>query len=109
MFLSTVFTAVAMASPQAAAQPGGARNALATFIPLILIFVVFYVLLILPQQKKQKKHRQMIESLKRGDKVITMGGIHGTITHVGENTVTLRIADDVKIEVSKGAIATVKQ
>ena len=108
MFLSTTFTTVAMATPQAITQ-GGARNALATFIPLILIFVVFYVLLILPQQKKQKKHRQMIESLKRGDKVITMGGIHGAVTHVGENTVTLKIADDVKVEVNKGAIATIKQ
>ncbi len=105
---NTLFTAVAMAAPQATAQ-GGARNALATFIPLILIFVVFYVLLILPQQKKQKKHKQMIDSLKRGDKVITMGGIHGTVTHVGDTTVTLRVADDVKIEVSKGAIATIKQ
>ena len=108
MFLSTAFATVAMAAPQATAT-GGARNALATFIPLILIFVVFYVLLILPQQKKQKKHRQMIEALKRGDKVITMGGIHGTVTHVGETTVILKVADDVKIEVNKGAIATIKQ
>ena len=70
------------------------------FIPLILIFVIFYFFLIRPQQKKVKEHKAMVESLKRGDKVITSGGITGTIERVIDNEkVEVLIADNVKVEI----------
>ena len=72
------------------------------FIPLILIFVIFYFFLIRPQQKKVKEHKQMVESLKRGDKVVTSGGIVGTIEKVIDNEkVEVVIADNVKVDVIK--------
>jgi preprotein translocase subunit YajC len=72
------------------------------FIPLILIFVIFYFFLIRPQQKKVKEHKVMVESLKRGDKVITSGGITGTVERIIDNdTVEVEIADNVKVEIVK--------
>ena len=72
------------------------------FIPLILIFVIFYFFLIRPQQKKVKDHKAMVENLKRGDKVITSGGITGTIERLIDNDkVEVEIADNVKVEVVK--------
>jgi preprotein translocase subunit YajC len=73
------------------------------FIPLILIFVIFYFFLIRPQQKKVKEHKAMVESLKKGDKVVTSGGITGTISRVIDNDkVEVEIADNVTVEVVKG-------
>ena len=72
----------------------------AQFIPLILIFVIFYFFLIRPQQKKVKEHKAMVESLKRGDKVITSGGITGTVERIIDNDkVEIEIAENVKVEV----------
>ena len=72
------------------------------FIPLILIFVIFYFFLIRPQQKKVKDHKAMVENLKRGDKVITSGGITGTIERLIDNDkVEVEIADNVKVEIVK--------
>ena len=71
-----------------------------SFIPLVLIFVIFYFFLIRPQQKKVKEHKKMVESLKRGDKVITTGGIVGSIERIIDNDkVEVSISDDVKVEV----------
>ena len=76
---------------------------LAQFIPLILIFVIFYFFLIRPQQKKVKEHRAMVENLKKGDKVVTSGGITGTITRVVDNDkVEVEIADNITVEVIRG-------
>ncbi len=73
------------------------------FIPLILIFVIFYFFLIRPQQKKVKEHKAMVESLKKGDKVVTSGGITGTISRVIDNEkVEIEIADNVTVEVIRG-------
>mgnify|MGYP001468445541 FL=1 len=73
------------------------------FIPLILIFVIFYFFLIRPQQKKVKEHRTMVENLKKGDKVVTSGGITGTITRVVDNDkVEVEIADNITVEVIRG-------
>ena len=70
------------------------------FIPLILIFVIFYFFLIRPQQKKAKEHKLMVQNLKRGDKVITSGGIVGSIERIIDNDkVEVSISDDVKVEV----------
>jgi preprotein translocase subunit YajC len=76
-------------------------------IPFILIFVVFYLLLIRPQQKKQKIHQAMLNSLSKGDKVLTTGGLYGTIVGMrsGNSIIVLRIADKVNVEVSKSSIA----
>ena len=74
-------------------------SGIAQFIPLILIFVIFYFFLIRPQQKKVKEHKQMVENLKKGDKVITSGGIVGTVERVMENEMLeVRIYDDVTVE-----------
>lgn len=87
----------------AAAAPAGMAN-LAQFVPLILIFVVFYFLLIRPQQKKAKEHQNYLANLKKGDKVITGGGIYGQIAGISDNVVTLEIAENVRIKVSRSAI-----
>ena len=72
------------------------------FIPLILIFVIFYFFLIRPQQKKVKEHKAMVESLKKGDKIVTSGGITGTISRVIDNDkVEVEIAENVKVEIVK--------
>jgi preprotein translocase subunit YajC len=84
----------------AQAQPSG----FVTFLPLVLIMVVFYFLLIMPAQRRQKKTAQMLGQLKNGDKVITNGGIYGTIVGLDNDTVQLRIADQVKIKLSRSAI-----
>lgn len=78
----------------------------ASFIPLILIFVVFYFLLIRPQQKKAKEHQAFLGSLKKGDEVVTSGGIHGRITGLTDAVVTMEIADGVRIKVNRGSILT---
>ena len=85
----------------AQAQPGG----IALFLPLILIMGIFYFLMILPAQRRQKKVTEMLSALKNGDKVITNGGIYGTIVGLEGDTVQLRIAEQVKMKVSRNAIA----
>ncbi len=77
------------------------------FLPFVLIFVIIYFLMIRPQSKKQKELQKMIASLKKGDKVVTVGGIFGTIAGIKENEgiIILKIADNVKIEVAKSSIA----
>jgi len=86
----------------AMAAEGSAWQPLVMFLPIILIF---YVLLILPAQRKQKRLRQMLANLKAGDKVVTTGGIYGTIVGLKEETVQLKVADQVRIEVARPAIA----
>ena len=79
------------------------------FIPLILMFVIFYFLLIRPQQKKTKEHRQMISNLKKGDRIVTSGGIHGRITGMDESTITVEIADKVRVKVVRGNVSNLSQ
>jgi preprotein translocase subunit YajC len=88
---------------------GGSQGGFGAFIPLILMFVIFYFLLIRPQQKKTKEHRQMIESLKKGDRIVTSGGIHGRVTGITENTITVEIADKVRVKLNRGNVAGVMQ
>ena len=85
----------------ASGQSGG----FGAFVPLILMFAIFYFLLIRPQQKKQKDHRQMISSLKKGDRVITSGGLYGRITGLTDTVVTLEISEKVRVKVGRGNIA----
>ena len=79
------------------------------FLPLVFLFVVFYFLILRPQQKKQKDHAEMLAKLDKNDEVITSGGVHATVVTVGEKTLTLRIADGVKIEIENSSILTVKK
>ena len=90
----------------AQAAGGGGGSGLEMFLPLILIFVVFWVLLIRPQQKKMKEHRAMVDALRRGDKVVTAGGIIGTVTKVteGEPEIQVEISEGVKVKVVRGTI-----
>jgi preprotein translocase subunit YajC len=90
---------------------GGAEGAspFQTFIPIILMFVIFYFLLIRPQQKKQKEHRQMLSNLKKGDRIITSGGLHGRITGMDETTLTVEIADKVRVKVARGNVSAMVQ
>jgi len=87
------------------AQPSPLLN----MLPLLLIFVIFYFLLIRPQQKKQKEHEAMIKKLDKNDEVVTTGGIHGTIVNVKDETVMLRVDDNVKIEIQKNCVAHVSK
>ncbi|MDH7498865.1 MAG: preprotein translocase subunit YajC [candidate division NC10 bacterium] len=84
---------------------GGGAGGLAPFIPIILMFAVFYFLLIHPQRKKQKQHQHMLSELKRGDQIVTAGGIYGTIEGLTDTVVKLKIADNVLIDLSRSAIA----
>ena len=84
------------------------NEALVSFLPLILIFVVFYFLLIRPQQKKMKEHKEMISKLKRGDNIITSGGIYCKVSRViDENKIEAEISNNVKIIISRPTISTV--
>ena len=95
-------TAFAMGQTGGQAQgPGG----IAAFMPLIILFVIFYFLLIRPQQKRAKEHKEMVNNLKKGDRVITSGGIHGTIASLDESTLTLEIAEKTKIKINRGNVA----
>jgi len=89
----------------AAGSAAGAAGGLASFIPLILIFVVFYFLLIRPQQKSAKQHQSFLNELKKGNKVLTKGGVHGVITGLTDTVIKLEIAKDVVIKVSRDGIA----
>jgi len=98
--------AVPTALAQEAAPAGGSlMSSLIMFVPLILIF---YFLLIRPQQQRQKKHRTMLEAIKKGDTVVTAGGLVGKVTRVAETEVTVEIADGVRVRSLKGMIADVR-
>ncbi|MBF0280951.1 MAG: preprotein translocase subunit YajC [Zetaproteobacteria bacterium] len=87
---------------------GGASEGFASLIPLVLIMVIFYFLLIRPQQKRAKEHSNMVSELKRGDKIITGGGIHGTISKVQDNTLTIEISDGVNITIQRDTITSLR-
>ena len=83
----------------------GQPSALTAFLPLVLIMGIFYVLLILPAQRRQKKLQEMLANLKTGDKIVTTGGLYGTIVGLEQDSVQLRIADQVRVKVARSAIA----
>lgn len=100
--LSTGF--VAQASQPS--QPSGAARAL-SLLPIVLIFVIFYFLLIRPQQKRSKAHQKMLESVSKGDRVLTSGGMYGVVVGIDADKVVLKVAENVKVEFSKSAIASI--
>ena len=90
-----------------AAAGSSSGQMVSTLVTFGLVFVVFYFLIIRPQNKKQKEAKKMIEAVKKGDKIITIGGIHGMVHAVKETTVVVKVDDDCRIEFTKSAIATV--
>ncbi len=93
------------------AQAGGASEGTAglfSLLPFILIFVVFYVLLILPQQRKQKRQKEMLGTLKKGDKIITSSGIWGSITRLDKETATVQIDDNTKVKIQREYVARLR-
>lgn len=102
MILGTFFTFLQQAAP-----PPRGGNILTMLFPFILVFVIFYFLLIRPQRKKQKQHQEMVEQLKPGDKVVTSGGIYGTVMGVKKDRFELKVSSNVKIEITKNAVAAI--
>jgi len=90
-------------TPGAEGQGGG----FTAFIPLILMFGIFYFLLIRPQQKKAKQHKELLSTLKKGDSVVSSGGLHGVITGLTDDAVVMEIAPKVRVKVARGSIAGV--
>jgi preprotein translocase subunit YajC len=91
-----------------AGMPGGAQgqggNPLTMFVPMIIIFGIFYFMLIRPQQRKEKERKEMISNVKSGERVVFSGGIYGTVTNIKDKTLVIKIAENVKIEVARGAV-----
>jgi preprotein translocase subunit YajC len=86
-------------------QASSGGNQWMSFLPLILLFVVFYFLLIRPQQKRAKQQKQFLDNLKKGDDVVTSGGLYGKITGLTDTTVTIEIAEKVRVKIAKSAVA----
>jgi len=97
------FLAYAMGGTGAGGEGGG----FGAFVPLILMFAIFYFLLIRPQQKKAKAHKQLLTTLKKGDRVVSSGGLHGVVTGLSEDVVTMEIAPKVRVKVSRASISGV--
>ena len=90
-----------------AQSAGGSSGGFELILPLVLMFGIFYFLLIRPQQKKAKEHKNMVEALKKGDEVVTNGGILAKITAVEENFLTCSIAENVEIKIQSNAVGTI--
>lgn len=87
----------------------GAGGMFGALMPLILIFVIFYFLLILPQRRKQKEHREMVRNLKKGDKIITTGGIYGTITRIKKSHVEIEVANQIRLRVQRTCVSQLRR
>lgn len=101
-----ILTSFLTFAKQAGAAPRGG-GFITALIPFLLVFVIFYLLIIMPQRKKQKKHQQMVEQLKPGDKIITSGGVYGTVMGVQKDRIELKVAANVKIDITKTAVAAI--
>ena len=91
------------------ATPSAGSALIMNLMPIFIIFLVFYFLSIKPQMKKQKEHQKMLDNLKKGDKVVTNGGIYGTIVEVQQNIFKLKIAENVNVQILKSAVLTLVQ
>ena len=101
-----IFASFFMSAQQAPSQaPRG--NMLTALLPFVLVFGIFYLLIILPQRKKQKKHQDMVNNLKPGDRVITTGGVFGTIMGVQPDRIELKISANVKIDITKSSVGAI--
>jgi len=101
MIISSLFSFLQQGGPAGAPQ-GSIVTAL---LPFVLVFVIFYLLIIMPQRKKQKKHQEMVGQLKPGDKIVTTGGIYGTVMGVQQDKIELKITSNVKIDITRNSVA----
>ena len=93
-----------------AMQPqGGSGSIFSALVPILLVFLIFYFMILRPQQKKQKERDKLLTSIQKGDKVITAGGMHGTVIGLEEKTVLIQIADDVKVKFERSAISSINR
>jgi preprotein translocase subunit YajC len=106
--MASIFSFV-IAQTGAAGNPDPVSGMLTTIVPFAAIILIFYFMMIRPQQKRQKEVKTMLESMKKGDKVITSSGIHGTITNIEDNIITVQIADNTQVRFEKVAVSTVVQ
>jgi len=88
-------------------QTGGGMESLMSLLPFVLIIVVFYFLILRPQQKRQKERQKLLDSIKKGDRVITAGGIHGTVEGIEDKVLLVKIAESVKVKVERSSITTI--
>jgi preprotein translocase subunit YajC len=102
-----IFLLAQAQAASSAAPPGAGGGGFGFFVPFILIFVIMYFIMIRPQMRRQKEQQKLIGTLKTGDKIVTNSGIHGLIANVKDSTVIVKVADNVKIEMEKSAIANV--
>lgn len=86
---------------------GGMESLLSSILPFVLIIAIFYFLILRPQQKKQKDRQKLLESVKKGDKVVTAGGIYGTVDGIEDNALLVKIAEGVKVKMDRSAISTI--
>jgi preprotein translocase subunit YajC len=105
--MNTLVLPLLMAQQQAAGEAAGPAGLLTSFLPFIAIIGIFYFLIIRPQNKKRKETEKMLGALKKGDKVVTIGGLYGTIQSVKETTVILKVDDNVKLEFLRSAVSSV--
>lgn len=89
------------------APGGGFESILSSIVPFLLIIVIFYFLILRPQQKRQKDRVKLLDSIKKGDKVITAGGVHGTVEGLEDKTVLVKVADNVKLKMERSAVTTI--
>jgi preprotein translocase subunit YajC len=101
MIISSLFSFLQQGG--GAARPQG--SILTALFPFVLVFVIFYLLIIMPQRKRQKKHQEMVGQLKPGDKIVTTGGVYGTVMGVQQDKIELKIASNVKIDITRNAVA----
>lgn len=92
----------------AGATPASSQSILMTVLPFVIIIVIFYFFIIRPQNKKQKETEKMIAAIKKGDKVVTIGGIHGVVSSTKEKTVIVKVDDNTKIEINRSAVSGVE-
>lgn len=101
-----ITSAHAMGAPPADAA--GGANPIASLLPFAIMFVVLYLLILRPQMKKQKEQQRMVDELEKGDQIVTSGGIHGIIQNIKDDVLVVKIAENVKIEISRAAVSRVK-
>jgi preprotein translocase subunit YajC len=103
MIFSTLFSLAQQPAAGQVARP----NMLTALLPFVLVIAIFYLLIIMPQRKKQKKHMEMVESLKPGDRIVTTAGMFGTVMGVQKDRIELKIAANVKIDITKSAVGVI--
>ncbi|HAY34461.1 MAG TPA: preprotein translocase subunit YajC [Ignavibacteria bacterium] len=87
--------------------PGGMESILSSIVPFLLIIFIFYFLILRPQQKRQKERAKLLESIKKGDKIITAGGIHGVVEGLDDATILVKVSDNVKMKMERSAVTTI--